>query len=607
MAIRYLDGKRLQRTFIAAANSVNARREHLNAINVFPVPDGDTGTNMAATLAYAADGIAHLDRPTLHEVREALGRAVLVGARGNSGFILAQFTRGFLEGIGEGARRLHRSELAAACEEAVRRAYEAISEPVEGTILTVMREWSRAVAALSQEMKDLGDILEGALERARHALEQTKEQMALLREHNVVDAGAQGFVHMLEGINEFLRTGNVHPERAESVSEIEGAAAELAHETRDLAYRYCTQALVEQVSGAPEELRARIKGFGDSLIVGGDSELLKIHIHTNDPDALSDLLDSVGTVLEFKAEDMQAQTEAMAARRPVAVRIHAEQTVAIVMDSTCDLTLEQAEEAGVTVVPCLVAFGDEVYRDQYDIGFDRFYELLRTHPAHPKTSMPAPADFYTAYESALGLFDQVISIHVSANFSGTYGGAVQAARDIDPERIHVVDSGTLAGPLGAMGVHLARCAREGKGVKELLWQLEEFKQHSRVYFMLETLEYLIRGGRISKLQGAVGKALGVRPVLTIHDGALEAVHRARGNERAMKFIFDRLDDEIPEAAPVVGVALHGGNLEMAERVTEEFTRRYRPIEMVTSQVGPAVGSHGGPGVWGVFYMLGCTT
>ena len=158
MAIRYLDGRRLQRSFIAGANAVNAHRDQLNAINVFPVPDADTGTNMAATLTYAADGIAHLDDPSLDEVRHALGRAVLVGARGNSGFIISQFLRGFLEGIGEGVRRVHRSELARASQRGTQRAYEALMEPVEGTILTVMKEWSRAVTSLSRDLKDIQAI-----------------------------------------------------------------------------------------------------------------------------------------------------------------------------------------------------------------------------------------------------------------------------------------------------------------------------------------------------------------------------------------------------------------------------------------------------------------
>ncbi len=606
MAIRYLNGTRLQRSFIAAANWVNAHREHLNAINVFPVPDGDAGTNMAATLAYAVDGIAHLNRPSLDEVRVALGRAVLVGARGNSGFILAQFTRGFLEGVGKGTRRLHRDELARACRKAFRRAYDAIVEPVEGTILTVMREWSRAVSNLSREPRDLGAILDGALERARLALEHTQEQMALLKKHGVVDAGAQGFVHMLEGISEFIHRGVLHPGRTEPAETIARGVLEAAGETGSLTYRYCTQVLIEQPGVGSEELKARLEPLGDSLIVGGGADLFKVHIHTNSPDEVFALLEEVGILLEAKAEDMQAQTDAVASRRPVARTRAPVQTVGIVMDSTCDLPPDLAAETGIMLVPCLIAFGDEVYKDQVELTTSRFYEMLRTHPLHPTTSQPAVGDMEDVYESALGSYERVLSVHLSKKLSGAYQTAVQAAEEVDRDRITVVDSETVTVPMGTMGLQLARRAREGMGVEELVHRLEEMRLHSRLYCVLETLECLVRGGRISRLGGWVGQVLGLLPILTIQDGTLEAVHKVRSSERGLEEIFRRFDDEIPEGVSVIGVTAHGGNPEMARRAGEEFERRYAPVEMMHFEIGPAVGTHAGPGAWGVFYLTAGT-
>lgn len=606
MAIRYLDGSRLQRAFIAAANWVNARRDHLNSINVFPVPDGDTGTNMAATLAYAADGIAHLDRPSIADVQKALGRSVLVGARGNSGFILAQFTRGFLDGIGTETRRVHRSDLARAGQQAAQQAYEAIVDPVEGTILTVMREWSKAVVRLSKELKDLGAIMDGALERARDALEQTREQMALLKEHDVVDAGGQGFVHMLEGMSEFLRTGNVHPGRPESVAAPVEGAVEAAEAMGALSYRFCSHALVENPSIGLEEMKARLETLGDSLIVGGDSELMKVHVHTNDPDALFAMLGGIGTVLENRAEDMQAQTAALAAGRRYVSTGTERQTVGIVLDSTCDLSLETAEEYGIGVVPCLVAFGDEVYRDKEELSLHRFYELLTTHPEHPLTSQPAPADFHQIYENALGTYERVLSVHVAANFSGTYQAARQAAREMAEDRITVLDSETITAPLGAMGIQLARAAREGATIEELTHRLTEMRSHSRLYCVLESLEFLIKGGRITRLQGKIGQTLNLLPILTISDGKLEAVQKVRSPQKGMDAIFERLDLEIPEGAPVIGVAVHGMNDEAAREIAERFSKRYSPEEMMFMEIGPAVGSHAGPGAWGIFYLIGRT-
>lgn len=603
MGIRYLDGKRLQRTFIAAANAVNARRDHLNAINVFPVPDGDTGTNMAATLTYAADGIAHLDDPDLEEVREALGRAVLVGAKGNSGFILAQFLRGFLEGAGEGVRRIHREELVRACQEGVRRAYEAIMEPVEGTILTVMTEWSRGVASLGRELRDLTAILDGALERARLALDHTRDQMSLLKEHEVVDAGAQGFVHMLEGISEFMHRGTVHARRPESLASGPAGLHEAAGHAGHLAYRYCTQVLAEDLRIGVVELRDRVGAFGDSLIVSGDRQLVKVHIHTSEPETLLGTIEDVATVLEYNAEDMQAQTEAIAALRRKTLRTTSRQTIGLVLDSASDLPLDVAVEEGIHVVPCTVRFGEAVYRDRYGLPLDRFYELLETHPEHPQTSQPSLPDFQETYEQALQLHGHVLSVHISAELSGTYQAAVQAAKEVDPERITVVDSGTLSLSTGLMGLELAAAIRKGTALNGLIHRLDEMKRHSRLYCMLETLEYVVRGGRISKIRGLVGNLLGVRPILTLQQGTLETTAKVRSSEKGLELVLSRLEDEIPEGASVLAVAAHVKNPEMGGEVAEAFRERFAPKRMMEAEIGPVVGAHAGPGAWGIFHLL----
>ncbi len=606
MGIRYLDGTRLQRIFIAAANWVNARREHLNAINVFPIPDGDTGTNMAATLTYGVDGIAHLEHPSLDEVRRILGRTVLIGAQGNSGFILAQFMRGFLDGIAAGTRRIHREELGAACQNGFRRAYEAVLEPVEGTILTVMREWARTVEALSAELRDLGEILTGALERARAALAETREQMPLLREHEVVDAGAQGFVHMLEGINEFIRKGAVHPGRPPALERTPASIVDAAAQAGEIGNRYCTQALLEEPTCGVAELRALLQDLGDSLIVSGGSDLLKVHLHTDDPEELFTLLDGYGTLLQTHAEDMQSQTEAVAGQRRSMRRRAARGEVAIVMDSTCDLDPDVAATAGIGIVPCYVTFGEDRYRDRVELDTTRFYEMCATRAEHPLSSSPSLADFQTVYDEALTTHDHVLSLCLTSKMSGVYQVGAQAARELDPERITVVDTEVFSLGLGYMGLQLARRANEGAAVPELLHHLQEMREHSRLYCMTDTLEYVIRGGRVGKLRGFVGKTLGLLPVLSLQSGRLEPVGAARGAERGMADILRRLDDEIPEGMPVCGVVGHGGNPGMAGKIGAEFERRYNPVEMVYLEIGPAVGVHAGPGVWGIFYIAADT-
>lgn len=168
----------------------------------------------------------------------------------------------------------------------------------------------------------------------------------------------------------------------------------------------------------------------------------------------------------------------------------------------------------------------------------------------------------------------------------------------------MVDTGTLSLAMGLMGIRMARLAREGKNARELRHRLEEMIQHTQFYCMFETLEYLVRGGRISKFRGWVGKTLGLLPVVTVREGLIEAVDKARGSDRGMEIILDRLSREIPEGAPVAAVAGHCANPEQAAEVADRFRERFHPVEMTIAEIGPAVGAHAGPGAWGIFYLYG---
>ncbi|HEX9149929.1 MAG TPA: DAK2 domain-containing protein, partial [Thermoanaerobaculia bacterium] len=196
ISIGYLDGRRLSRAVIAGAHFVGQRAEPLNKINVFPVPDGDTGTNLATTLQKIAAGIARVRERHVRRVSTAVADEALAGARGNSGAILAQFFSGFCEGLPD-RPRITTSDFGDAVVRAADSAYGAIARPVEGTILTVIRDWARYVANRAKDIRDFAVILPDSLKEAKRSLENTPKQMAALRKAGVVDAGAQGFVYLL--------------------------------------------------------------------------------------------------------------------------------------------------------------------------------------------------------------------------------------------------------------------------------------------------------------------------------------------------------------------------------------------------------------------------
>lgn len=300
----------------AALSVLEAQEEALNAINVFPVPDGDTGTNMLltlrSTLTEAERQVPQQENASVAQLLEALGRGALMGARGNSGVILSQIVRGLARGVGP-ARELDARALVQGLEEATRLAYQVITQPREGTILTVVREAAEAArAALERGETDVVAVLGEAARAARESVERTPQLLPVLAEAGVVDAGGQGLWLVLEAMRRRL-TGEpleslAPPGRASLQREWVTTTQEL-HQTGQSRYGYCTEFLVEGQGLDSAAIRARMEELGDSVLVVGDERLLRVHLHTDDPGAAISHGTRVGELLEVKVDNIQRQAD----------------------------------------------------------------------------------------------------------------------------------------------------------------------------------------------------------------------------------------------------------------------------------------------------------
>jgi uncharacterized protein len=307
-----LNGRGLFEMIETAARWLERNAEAVNAINVFPVPDGDTGTNMALTIRAAVDAAAGAG--TIPEVTHAMARGALMGARGNSGVILSQLIRGFA-GTLDLCEAVGGRELAGALAAGAQTARAAVSNPVEGTILTV----ADATAAGAREALDtdaaLLPVMESAVRAARVAVERTPELLPVLREAGVVDSGGLGLVTLLDGALLYLR-GEPLPEVAAEAGHIDdawlsGADAGQGHED---GFGYCTEFVVSGVDIPVETLRVRLQGMGDSVLVVGEASLVRVHVHTQDPGAALTAAAAHGRLAKVKVDDMEAQAEQLAAR-----------------------------------------------------------------------------------------------------------------------------------------------------------------------------------------------------------------------------------------------------------------------------------------------------
>ncbi|MFI5236029.1 MAG: DegV family protein, partial [Gemmatimonadales bacterium] len=389
MAIRYVDGPRLARALYAAADWVAGRREEINRINVFPVPDGDTGTNFSLTLRTVADALRARGDATLPETVQAISRGAVLGARGNSGMMLAHFLLGFAEKSGT-RQTLSTVELAECLEAGAAHLEVSLDEPREGTLLTVVREAGRAAVRAAATTDDFLVFMRRTLAEGEASLARTPELLAVLREAGVVDAGAKGFVLMVEGVVRLIQGDPILAADFTAASEESLTPAAHAAVAAERDFQFCTEFMVrgEQLP-ATNEVRTIMRQFGGSIVVIAAGGLLKVHVHTDTPEAVFTCAARWGTVDYTKAEDMRAQHRKLA---------HSEvRPVAVIADSSADLPDAILDRHHIALVPLQVMFGDRTFKDRVELKPEEFYRRLRESRTLPTTSQPAPADFVQAF------------------------------------------------------------------------------------------------------------------------------------------------------------------------------------------------------------------
>ena len=599
-AVGYLDGKRLSLALLAGARYVEARSERLNRINVFPVPDGDTGTNVSSTLLRIATGIARLQQPHVRETARAIADEALSGARGNSGAILAQFFIGFSEALPD-APRITTREFGRGVVGAADSAWSAIARPVEGTILSVIREWAGHIARRSEQLPDFAPLLDESLDRAQRALEETPRQLKQLASAGVVDAGAQAFVYLIEGIVKELREKGAEPPTPRGYPrDAETSLPALPLSDSPFLFRYCTEALVQGDAIDRELIRREAALLGDSIVVAGSSSKTRVHVHTNEPDRLFEALRKHVEVLQTKVEDMEAQHR---------TRVDPDRgtRVGIVTDSTCDLPPSMLEEYGVGVVPGRVIFGSENYLDKVTITPAEFYARFGKTEVVPTTSQPPPADYTQVYSNVAVHAGSIVSIHVSAALSGIYQASLIGARPVPNTAFAHVDSRTVSVGLGLVVREAAEAAAGGKPVEEVARVAEEAAGRVRLFIAVPTLQHLIRSGRVSSARGAIAGLLGVLPVLTMtEDGRVVRAGISRSFDGALRKMMDLLFHEVERSgdrSPKLGVA-HCAAPALADQLASQLRERYAGSDVMIAECGPAIGAHAGPGAVGVAVLTG---
>jgi DegV family protein with EDD domain len=586
----HLDGTALASALVSGIHRVIGEQDFLNHINVFPVADGDTGTNLSLSLGAALPLLKSPGEKHLGTLLAAFADALLDGARGNSGAIVAQFFQGMSDAAGDRSRMT-----AYAFSQAVNAgndyAHDALSEPREGTILSVIKAFADGVAQAVDDSHDTAfvPVLEAALQRASTALQHTQQQLDVLRKAGVVDAGAKGFVALIEGVVGFLGSGEIEPEPDLSALDENEAVAIMAGSGEDSEYRFCTECIVTSTDINRRKLREALAELGDSLVLAGTKRKAKVHIHVNDPERVFDVGRQFGEVTSEKADDMHRQAHSSHDTRSL---------FAVITDSAADISDDDLERLDIHLVPCRIQFGDRGFLDKVSITANEFFAEIAINPHHPTTSQPSPGDFRRQFQFLAAHFDDVLSINLTAAASGTFQAAVSAAQRTNaPGKIHIINSRNASLGQGQLVVFAAECARAGLSVEKTIEMVNRLVPQTHTYGVLQTMKYAVRGGRLPRWVQTFAKILRVTPFIrTSAEGRIIASGFAIGRRDRTRKFAAHLVRRIPPDTPINVAVGHAACADEASELERLLRRDLPQIQQITrAEIGAGLGAHAGPG------------
>lgn len=593
MIISEIDGKRLYYTFVAGANKIIENQSRLNKINVFPVNDGDTGTNMASTIRGVIDSIK--PHKSYKITVDRIAEATLLNARGNSGIIFAQFLYG-LSNETNNLNSISIYEFIETVKKSVKYVYTALANPVEGTMLTVIRTWADFIDENRNKFQNFNQLFINSVGVIEKSLAETKTKLDVLKKANVVDAGANAFVYFIQGIIDFIRSNNIRSLIRKNV-QVELVKDFEEHIPEKVDLRYCTEAIIKDVKLDQDKLSNLVKKHGDSVVVAGSDKIRRIHVHTDHPENLFSDLHDYGTITFQKADDMQRQSEAVYNRK---------WNIALVTDSACDLPQEIIDNYQIHVLPINIYFGDHHYLDKITIKPEQFYKRLNSDRNYPKTAQINEIAFRNMYSHLLSHYDAVIAVHLTGKFSGTFSNSEKAAEKVSKEfgkPIKVLDSKNLSGALGLITLRIAQEIEKGTELNHIIQKTEKWIKDSRIYVSVKTLKYMVKGGRVSPWKGLIAKLLNVNPIVSMDENGKSMVFGKTYSQKSnMEKVINHVKEITNDRSVWNYIVLHANNEKAAEWYANQMKKLTNKDMIASVNISPVIGSSAGLGTVSVAFM-----
>lgn len=580
-----LSNEQIYRSFLLGAKYVINEKDQLNAINVFPVADGDTGSNLASLMKSIL--LKSSLEGSLEETLKSISRAALVGARGNSGIIFASYIFGFSSGIDQ--NEIDIDTLIKQLDKAQASAYQAIETPVEGTMITLMRYFFNRLNELKGTIKDIQVLLKQAYKDLALALEQTKDQLAILKTSKVVDAGAKGYYHFLEGFIKAMDGEEINIDIKDTVDEIVHVDHFELGQTR-----YCTEVLIEGKDLKQEKIKHLLHPFGDSVVVAGSDEIRRVHIHTNTPEKVIERLEPVGKIIDQKVDDMKRQFE---------VSNHRKHDIALVTDSIADLPIDYIEANQIHVLNLSLLINDVTYFDKLTIENSRFYQLMNDLKEYPKSSQPNPKTIENLYSFLTSYYKQIIVITVSSKMSGTYQAFLNGKKNFKDAQITVIDSIQNSVAQGMLVKKASSYINQGCDYETIIDKIEHDKKRLKILVSVKTLKYMIRSGRLKRTTGLVGNLINLKPIISIDDEGMGIIFdKAFSIKSSDQKIFDHIKEVVSKHGIESYALVHINAPDRLEYYSQELTKLTGMKPDYVTDISTIVAMNAGVGSVAVSYF-----
>ena len=547
----------------------------LDRINVYPVPDGDTGRNLAITLAACRNISGDPD---------SLSREILLSARGNSGNIVAGFLAGFLT-----CKDL--SFLPASAEAGRDLAYRAVPNPQQGTMISL---FDTLVTSLKKNPpEETGRWVESIIHDMEETVRNTREQLPELKKAGVVDAGALG---MLVFFDPLLNTLAGRAVRPSLFTDDLKDSLNLSGSWQDRNYQgYCLDVLLK-IDHEEQEVVKHIMDVGESVVAMPHGECLKVHLHARDRERVRQDLTSIGAILSWTEDDLAEQTFRFSEPRK-------NQAIHILTDAAGSITRDQAQSLGITLLNSYIAVGNRFLPETY-VDPSQLFVAMKAG-AKVSTGQASAVERQECYNNVMKVHDRVLYLCVGSFYTGNYDVAIQWKAENDPEgRMTILDTGVASGKLGLVARAAAELSLTVSDPMKVIAFARGAIQKVQEYIFLDTLQFLAAGGRMSKTGAFFGDVLRIKPIISPFPDGARKIGVVRSTRDQVKFAFRHLEQDIPKDQKAALLLEYTDNKEWVEgEIKPEIERRFPLVKVILQSLSLTSAAHMGPGSWGVAFLI----